>query len=84
MLDDKDMSLNALSKALVKVAFIASVTIIIIFFGYSCNLSSETIKECETACSSRDSKMQSVTERKCTCQVGSGNGDIWALPRANP
>ena len=50
-----------------------------------CSLDQATILACEKACSSQDTKMESVTSQKCSC-VNSGNSalvprsEIWVLP----
>jgi len=70
----------ALLSAVVKIAVAVSFSVALVFWGYSCNISKETIQECKSACSSRDSQMSSVTNRECRCEKTPTSN--WVIPRA--
>jgi len=69
----------AILGAIVKVILVISLAIIMVSWGYSCQLSEETIQECRSACSSSDSQMSSVTNRECRCEKTPSND--WVIPR---
>jgi len=65
--------------AIVKSILIISAAVMMIFWGYSCQLSDETIQECKSACKSSGSQMASVTNRECRCEKIPSND--WVIPR---
>lgn len=65
--------------AIVKAILIISLSIMMIAWGYSCQLNQETIQECKSACSSSESQMASVTNRECRCEKTPASN--WVIPR---
>ena len=65
--------------AIVKAILIISAAVMMIFWGYSCQLSPETIQECKSACNADGSQMSSVTNRECRCEKTPSND--WVIPR---
>ena len=65
--------------AIVKSILIISFAVMLVFWGYSCQLSDETIQECKSACNSSGSQMSSVTNRECRCEKTPSND--WVIPR---
>ena len=65
--------------AAVKGIFIISVAVMLIFWGYSCQLSPEAVQECKSACNAEGSQMSSVTARECRCEKTQNND--WVIPR---
>tara|TARA_E500000331_G_C17156206_1_gene669663 strand:- start:288 stop:539 length:252 start_codon:yes stop_codon:yes gene_type:complete len=64
-----------------KCVFIVSIAVAFSLWGYSCKLNSETIQECESACASSDSQIESVTYKECRCQQKLSNESQWVIPR---
>ncbi len=62
-----------------KCVIVICITIFLIFWSNSCDLGSKTIEECEAACNTSGSKMESVTAKECVCQKITD--DKWIIPR---
>ena len=69
-----------LLSAIVKGIVVISLAITMILWGYSCQLSPETIQECRSACNAEGSQMSSVTNRECRCEKTQNNA--WVIPRS--
>ena len=61
------------------VAYVCA-TLISVLWISTCDLSVDTIRECNSACTSVNSQMKSVTQRECVCVVDV-IADPWVLPR---
>lgn len=65
---------------IVKGAMVISASVVLVLWGHSCQLKTETIQECKSACNSRDSQMASVTNQECVCEKTPDNN--WVLPKS--
>ena len=75
----EDKELKVLSSAIVKGILIICMGVVLIMWGFSCDLDAKTIQECKSACSATGSQMKSVSRRECACEKKSS--DNWVIPR---
>ena len=74
-----DNEAEIIVKGIVRVVTVLSISII---FGYwidGCKVSSDIIIECQEACDSITTTMESVTSRECSCTNNKEEGSPWAL-----
>ena len=58
---------GSIVSAIVKCVFLICISLVFGFWINSCGLKKEVIEECQNACHSSSSKMESVTSQKCVC-----------------
>lgn len=83
----KTMSGSGAAKLISSIALYVCMTICMVVYVKSCQLTAETIEECRHACSEWGSRLDAVTATKCEC-TGRDDfieeikpDDIWVIPK---
>ena len=79
MIQGEEESYRLIFSSIVKCIVVICITVFLIFWSNSCDLDASTIEECEAACNTSGSKMESVTAKECVCQKATEN--TWVIPR---
>ncbi len=75
----QEKQINAVTNALLKAVIIICVCVLVGITMNSCQVDSDTIADCNEACQSADSQMESVTSYKCVCAPKGQSNSPWVL-----
>ena len=81
-----DAYIKAIGGTICKAILYICISVLAGLWLSDCNLDSEIIESCKSACSKVGSQMESVTPGKCVCGPTndfSSKRDIWVIPKVN-